>query len=1310
MAEKVRNQIVVLEPCTQSVTDLLVMVKEKDYADIVMVKTPEETIQAVAGALPCLLILSLVDNNAVPSRVQMLKRLETSIKQHGLKVYMVTGIKNRQLSDLFTQKMGVTDYIVDPVAVRTMLFKINLAIKAVENFRKQQEAKRASQEQIVIKKFEAKKTEGAATADLAPKGKPALQMAEDTFLFKNGGAKKVGKKFVLEVEGPDPSTGEWQQHADKGDVKSAWRWVPNEEKEAQAAGKAPPDGWVHDGDKPSFNEESGKWALASENPALALKKAGKVVAEKISLDEKGELVVAEDSPAAIANLAQNRVKASAAIKQREEKNKVLSEKKKAIEKDALEEAKSNVLGDLSKEDKTESASLVPASDTDDKSSQLKKKVKPAKNGSAALTDLMNSVEADESDEPSEFNNKLDGKKEKLRSVVDKRDDHQLKNPAVPEAEAEADEVSPAAEPKKSSPLDFLKKKKEEAKQASLAQGVNTIKADAQRKGVNALKDGDEEEDGPSAGILNRKKGAKKGSAADRLARLKAGLEEEIEEENAQETEDYVSSEPRTEGGREIGMRQKAPEDDAKKRGGPTLKVNEGEEEAGKGSPKLKLQEKKKKTLEAIQAKLLAPLPEELTPEEEKEIREELGLEGRPEIKAKELARKKRLEEVKRMKDLLSEIDEELEQDGEVISNGLNSKDDEPGGARRKGDLSEEKLKGIRSALDGGELESFGEETEERRKLKNSSDEKKQRKGHEDTALYMPVAKLVPQGNAWESTGSHFVYLNAEVRYKGFGTFEDILPLWIFKGDRVPELLDKSKQWRFFGPLPLLAKTPAELPSDVREYLLAIRDQLKANGVEASGEEPGNSGELKSKKEKGKKAGGGNALERLKAQLAEGEEDPDAVARELSGEEEPEAEEEDLTATSKFKAGGELTLPGEELNGLKARRAKDKRAAEESTDDSSEQEPETDTEEPGKKTRAMLEKKGKKDSASAGMDMLARLREKMKASEAEETPDTEKPDPVRAEKIAAEAREDSSEENSDEEATERSERKLHQQEVIEEAEAEKEALTRKKKSKREDAPEEEEEDEPDSAGSASPVAKASKEKEPGKKAGSLDRLREQLGMDDPDPEAGDEAPADQESSESELTANAQSEASPGDKQETEAPAAQAMPGASDAVKKFMERRKAKATVKEALSRAKAVDPATKTVSVYLGLYVSLSDSLAQETNSDIALPKVLKAFEDSFGDCSALCTGLPDKENAAEVRYCPPGSPEALTRVQLNSGIFEPITTGDGGSDDLLGYLFLQARGARSVFTDAERATVKKIARKLWPILKRASLDTESEAA
>lgn len=1312
-----KNQIIVLEPCTDSVKELLGLVREKAMAEVVSCATPEEAIQNLSGSLPCLLITSLTDNAVVPVRVQLLKRLESVIKQGALKVYMVTGMKNRQLADLFTQKLGVADYIIDPVPARTMLFKVNLALKAVDNFRKIAEQKKAAQEQIVIKKGDAKKPDAAA-APVTAKGKPALQMAEDTFLFKNGGVKKAGKKFVVEVEGPDPSTGEWKQHEDKGDAQSAWRWVPNEEKAEQESGKAPPDGWVHSGDKPTFNEETGKWALSSEKPQLALKKSGKVVAEKVSLDEKGEVVVAEDSAAAEANVQKNREKAAVAIKAREEKKKASLEPKdaRAAEPEKQELAKK----DPAKAEEKAAAQGKPAIEAKDPKATGKNSPK----AKLSLADRFGGDDDGEEapawkEEKGEFHNKTGGKKDELRSVQDRRGE-ELEEFGEKKAEKDLGNEKPAADEKPRSPLDFLKKKKEQLQKDGKAKPASD---DLYAEGDEAP--APEARGEPAPGPAKEKK--KKSSAIDKLARLKAGLAEPEEDEGGEGWQEENGEFHNKTGGKKDELRsvqdrrgnalEKFGDKKAVKKESAAAEEFGTRKASRKENPEIAL---KKAALAKMTAKLREPLPEDLSAEEEEEIREELGLKDRPEIKARELAKRRRAAEAERVKALMAEIEEDErngagdEETGEVISNGLRSVAQNEGKAPRAHDLSKEKLKGIRAAIDGGDLGEFGEEEGDAR---GKTAKMKAGAGKdaipEDKAFYLPEAELLPKGNAWEACSGWYVYLNAETRYKGFNAIEDLLPLWVFRGEKVPELLGKTKQWRFFGGQPTQAKTASEVPSEVLEYLLGIRDQLASAAA----------------KEKKKDNKAASLLDKLKREL-DAEDSPQVEAAATA----PEPEAEDSSA----EAGGD----------------KDEEASAESTPTAT----------------AKGKDREKKNSGAASLDALKRLREKMKAAESLEA----------GEEAAAESNSEN-EESAEPEAAgpasalERLRKQLEQHESApeaekaggedstletEEIEAEGERPAAKKKGSEagkmselerlrreldgEDVPEEKEEtaeemEAGDVSAKESPAPAKAEKKSSANDA--LKRLREQLQKDapeesgeqpraetEPGPEA--EAPPADETPEQALARLAEGSEKPQEKPqfggdrneqmrrlrdqltekmergEEEAGAFPAPAAAqSEGVKKFLERRKNKTRGVEKTSQTAPEAPKAPAFTVYLGLFVAVSDALSQPTGHS-GIPRVLKAFEDSFGKCRAFYTGSPGEDGMAKVRYSSSADNGTESAVKLEAGRAEAIPAPDGGGEKVMGYLFLQPESGRDPFGESEAEALRKVAAMLWPVLAR---ETEAES-
>ncbi|MGZ3651666.1 MAG: hypothetical protein ACXWSC_10775, partial [Bdellovibrionota bacterium] len=982
MSDKIKNTIVVLEPCTKSAKELLALVEEKSLAEVVRVNSAEEVIQTLAASLPCMLVTCINDNQDVPTRIQLFKRLESSIKHQGLKVFVVTPLKNRQLADMVTQKMGVADYIVEPIPVRTMQFKANLQLKAVDNFRRQQELKKAAEEKIVIKKLDnAKKNDVPAGNEVKTNAKPALQAGEDTFLFKNSGVKKAGKKFTVELEGPAPETGEWVPHEDKGDAQTSWRWVPNEEKEKQAAGELPPDGWVHKGDKPQFNDNSQKWAMSSETPSLSLQAKGKAVAQKMGVDETGEVFVAEDSPAAEENLQKNRAKA-ALLKPKKD-----SEKKSI--KDLLAGTEDEAKQPLSVEsinpgqEKTAGAKTANRTGKNDGKIDALKALLEGGEEETGVAGILNDQRELNADEiTAVMTDKRSREKEKAAVF------NGLKEAIAEEEEAEAAEKAGAT-------LDFLKKKKDLQKKESAP--IDDVLA-----GMNPLKSGKE---APAKERL-AKKAKKDTSAEDALARLTRSLNEDDAETGNDPLADIFGAD-----GEESG----ADEDTTGAKGRPQLKLGGGlakkkagalrsdpadkrgelRDRQGEGAAEklASLRKERTRAMGDIQALLDSPLPDKLSAEEEQEIREELGLQGRPEIQPKDLIRKKRLKNAQELKDRLRELDSELssaeeEASGEVISAGLRAeiKENTPG---RTGDLSRDKLNGIRGAFDSAdEAEAALEEERKRHKLK--LEERKNKIGHKDKAFYMPQAELTPLGNAWDSAGSHYVYLNAKVRYKGFDKLEDLVPLWIFEGEDVPQLLDKTKQWRFLGGQPTQAKTVAEIPKPVRDFLVGLRDQLArgetgADEGEASGEESSaaldkdvKGGKKKATKESSRLRDLGKSIDEL---LGDDEEAEAPSGFEEESDSGPESRAEDFSDDLTSEDGKKKET--EELSGKKSRKkagdsAGDKLQSLLGDDESGEEEDggEADSEITGSAT-------GRKREPAQEADPMARLRAKLGMDEDED---------------------------------------------------------------------------------------------------------------------------------------------------------------------------------------------------------------------------------------------------------------------------------------------------------------------------------------
>jgi hypothetical protein len=786
MTTNEKPQIIVLEPVTKTVEDLLKAIEEQNQANVIRLKDADEAEQLARHHEPCVLFACINENAEIPARVNMLKKLRASIKRGLVKTLLVSKIKNRQINSLIAS-FGVTDFMEEPVPVRTLLFKANLQIKAVLNIRRQQSKKPASEEKTVFKKSaDGKKTEESNRGGEALEA-PALDLGEDVFLFRKSGVKKFGKKIVMELEGPSPDSGDWVPHEDKGDAQSSWRWVPKKEEEDSPA-TDPTEGWVHEGDKPMFQEATEKWQMASDKPELSFRKNGKKLAKKITTDENGNVVVAEDSPAAEKRLGR--------LKQKR------AQKKEALAKAELEkEAAEKTAAETKLASKAKGAKEKPPG------IGLAKELEPSEpEASGAPT----------SDQPAAT------KKEKKAALSLAKESENNE----PVANSELAEEEHPGKKKALPPLDSPKQEKEKLNRSA------PLPAQAQEQGseIEAKEEISKNNEISTEPALEKEKVEKTSTSAakktlDRMQAKPGG--EELSVEPPSEGEEAPAEFEETESGQSAPKRLKNKATKARTKSKLSLAVAEPTEQTeNKGPPPVRAEKKraqKKALLLEIQDILDQPLPEDLSAASEQEIRQELGEED-PAVTGKELVRKKRLKQIKELKAKLGELDllPEIEELPEPTIHDLSV--DEPENKWSDGKKGPTKERTKIRAFDSDTNESEEEDTsaDPLRRLEALQKENAESK---DNYTYLPRAEVKPIGGAWEKADSYFAFLPGEVRYHGFAKIEDLLPLWIFDGDQVPELLDRTEQWRFAGKLPMEAKTVEQIPLKVHDFLLALRDQI-----------------------------------------------------------------------------------------------------------------------------------------------------------------------------------------------------------------------------------------------------------------------------------------------------------------------------------------------------------------------------------------------------------------------------------------------------------------------------------------------------
>ena len=164
--------------------------------------------------------------------------------------------------------------------------------------------------------------------------------------------------------------------------------------------------------------------------------------------------------------------------------------------------------------------------------------------------------------------------------------------------------------------------------------------------------------------------------------------------------------------------------------------------------------------------------------------------------------------------------------------------------------------------------------------------------------------------------------------------------------------------------------------------------------------------------------------------------------------------------------------------------------------------------------------------------------------------------------------------------------------------------------------------------------------------------------------------------------------------------------SEGVKKFLEKRKQKADATPTAEAAIKKAPAPG----FLGVFVALSDAYANQSNPSLALSRVLGSMQDSFKNCVVYCTGIPDDDGMAEVRYHSPLARMPSEKLRIAGGISEPVQSAAGGGNEVLGYLYMERQGARESFSEAEQLTFRSMASKIWPLLRQAIASGNKEAA
>ncbi|MGE4232836.1 MAG: hypothetical protein AB7F43_05840 [Bacteriovoracia bacterium] len=811
---------------------------EKDSERIVVYESAlNAALYTAAQNIPCLLIINILEAGDFVKVINTLKPAKKYLKGNQIRFIVFSKINNAAIIRVL-ESFGCQEYVIEPIPEKSLTFKIGLHTKALIGMRKQARDAAAAKEEFLKKGAALKKEKGITEEEDSTQEQKEISkksgsaLGDDVWVFKKNKPTRQGGKWTIRMKGPNPEQGEWKEEKTE-DGQTQWRFLDKEKEEQKKDGSpdAPPgpdgqtasqegskEGWVWNGDKPSFKD--GEWTFQGKEPKLSyVDKDGKEEGSKIEATPEG-LVMAEDSPEALEkdqlrDQEEKEIRAAKTKQIREGGGVGLAAGKKKSDIDKLGEESSSQTDSASSDERSPKASNAGSQSSENKfdskseessnedtpqaqdsvSRNFMKKKKNNPLGDDAQQDTQDSDSAKPGADAKASGEDRDSKKENLFDA-NSEPKKEIKKPAtVAEKQQQLKEKAEALTKERQEKLKKIEeekvKKQEEAKaNANANEEVNRNPFQKKKKTVEQ--------------VIEKKEDLK---AAESASEQSGGESKKQEEQSPPEVRNLIKPDEQN----EIGGK-----DDAK-----TEKFNNSDWTAHDLSPEERMNLKERE-------------------ERQKKLKEKgnIGGFGESNLSDKEKAEKELAEEEERKRrnpfskqDIQAKKKKRRDDDGDSIS--LDEEDDSSLGDGKEIEKAEEAAEGAWSKhasgadvkrqwgardSDQSEESSQGDAFVE---LDGDSKNFAKRKKAEEEVFEIPVADLGDETSTWElSSGEDYVFVPAGVRLREFNSLVEIPNWWIFSGPR-PLFLQKSKSWRFSQKKPTSVKGFDKLPVGIQEYLKSI---------------------------------------------------------------------------------------------------------------------------------------------------------------------------------------------------------------------------------------------------------------------------------------------------------------------------------------------------------------------------------------------------------------------------------------------------------------------------------------------------------
>ncbi|HUP57866.1 MAG TPA: hypothetical protein VM598_10470 [Bdellovibrionota bacterium] len=253
------------------------------------------------------------DNDEFVRQVTLLKLLAKQTRLRTCRVITTTSVKHESVVQTLTF-YGATDALQEPVNEKALLFKLERQIRSVAQAKAKlarQKAKteaadapasssedRDAKQGLPDPRAASSRQESTGASARRPKllrGEP-IPVQSDFWLTDEVETKRIRDRWLLRLIGPSPDLGKWMRApgaAARRGGRRLWQWIPNEP-EGRALYKEPGE-WFFRGQRPEFQEM--EWLFVGADPELYFAHSEKPLASKFKTNDRGDLVVARDSPA-----------------------------------------------------------------------------------------------------------------------------------------------------------------------------------------------------------------------------------------------------------------------------------------------------------------------------------------------------------------------------------------------------------------------------------------------------------------------------------------------------------------------------------------------------------------------------------------------------------------------------------------------------------------------------------------------------------------------------------------------------------------------------------------------------------------------------------------------------------------------------------------------------------------------------------------------------------------------------------------------------------------------------------------------------